>query len=97
MPLPLNLPFTMRKAAIEPHQVLKSSFHALFPVHVPSPPANVPSSHQVRCQRKLAPNCHGRLEGYYELGHKWRPAPAGSPKKCPCAKTLCMAKDCHKT
>eukprot|EP00971_Amphidinium_carterae_P262580 5208421-Amphidinium_carterae.1 len=63
---------------------------------MPSPAADILSGHEVNLSLHAAP-IYGRLEGCYELGRKGPRAPARCPKGCTCAKTLCMAKDCHKT
>eukprot|EP00971_Amphidinium_carterae_P042411 833778-Amphidinium_carterae.1 len=62
---------------------------------MPSPAANITSRQEVTINRKVAPVC--QLEDFSVLGHKWPLFPARFPKGCPCAKTLCMAKNGHKT
>eukprot|EP00971_Amphidinium_carterae_P202903 4026519-Amphidinium_carterae.1 len=76
--------------------MLKSCFHALSPVQMPSQAANITSGHEVIINHNVAGIC-GRLEDYTKLGSKRQLAPARCPKGCPAAKTLCMAEDCHKT
>eukprot|EP00971_Amphidinium_carterae_P238664 4737737-Amphidinium_carterae.1 len=63
---------------------------------MPSPATNITSRHKVTINRNGVSVC-GRLEDCSELGRKQPPARARCPKRYPCAKTLRMAKDCHKT
>eukprot|EP00971_Amphidinium_carterae_P218694 4341026-Amphidinium_carterae.1 len=62
---------------------------------MPSPAANITSRHEATLDRTAAPD--GRLPGCVELGLKGPNLPARHPKECPCAKTRCMAKECHQT
>eukprot|EP00971_Amphidinium_carterae_P002883 56526-Amphidinium_carterae.1 len=91
VPLPTRRP-------LEPPQILNGGFHATFLVQMPSPAANIPSRHSVKIIviiMKIA-----KANGWHfdaDFAVKWQSAPAKRPKGCPCAKTLCVVEDCHKT
>eukprot|EP00971_Amphidinium_carterae_P282051 5598877-Amphidinium_carterae.1 len=63
---------------------------------MPSPATKITSSHEVTWDPFLATVCV-RNGGCCDLVRKGPSAPTRLPKGYPCAKTLCMAEDCHKT
>eukprot|EP00971_Amphidinium_carterae_P217442 4316657-Amphidinium_carterae.1 len=67
---------------------------------MPPPAANVSSGHDVATYRTFV-SVKDRVHTLHvfccELGRNGPHAPARCPKGCPCAKTLCMAKDCRQT
>eukprot|EP00971_Amphidinium_carterae_P194585 3861313-Amphidinium_carterae.1 len=64
---------------------------------MPAPATNLTFRHEVTINHPAVRIRPQQLEGNFEAGRKRPPAPAWCPEVCPCAKTLCMAKDCHKT
>eukprot|EP00971_Amphidinium_carterae_P226438 4491478-Amphidinium_carterae.2 len=63
-----------------PHQVLKSCFHALSLIHLPSPAAEITSRHKVTRNHNNAALA-GNSEGHISLELERPHAPARSPKE----------------
>eukprot|EP00971_Amphidinium_carterae_P287883 5714979-Amphidinium_carterae.1 len=75
---------------------------------MPSKVTQITSRYECKLKRKLVAvpfvkvqtvpiSFLGPINGSYGFGIKWPRAPARCPEGRPCAKTLCMAQDRHKT